>query len=44
MDCDERFSKAHQVAILHYEYAPEDEEPEGAVDSYELMHTEGLVS
>ncbi|KAG8324537.1 iron assimilation by reduction and transport [Homalodisca vitripennis] len=28
MDCDQRFTKAHQVAVLHYEGAPEREPKE----------------
>jgi hypothetical protein len=43
MDCDERFTKAHQVAVLHYDAAPEDEKPPGEV-SYEAAHRIGMVS
>jgi hypothetical protein len=43
MDCDERFTKAHQVAVLHYDAAPEDEEPPGEV-SYEATQRKGMVS
>jgi hypothetical protein len=43
MDCDERFTKAHQVAILHYVGAPANEEPSGDV-SYEEARRKGMVS
>lgn len=43
MDCDERFTKAHQVAVLHYDGAPLNEEPPGEV-RYEIPRREGLVS
>jgi len=43
MDCDERFTKAHQVAVLHYVGAPLNKEPPGEV-SYEEAHRKGLVS
>lgn len=41
MDCDERFTKAHQVAVLHYVGAPVNEEPPGDV-SYEEARRKGL--
>lgn len=41
MDCDERFTKAHQVAVLHYVGAPLNKEPPGEV-SYEEAHRKGL--
>ncbi|PSN35389.1 hypothetical protein C0J52_17819 [Blattella germanica] len=41
MDCDERFTMAYQVAVLHYDGAPELEEPPGEV-SYEAARREGL--
>ncbi|XP_045762877.1 laccase-4-like [Maniola jurtina] len=40
MDCDERFTKAKQVAVLHYEGAMETE-PAGD-PSWEELHNEGL--
>ncbi|KAG7296596.1 hypothetical protein JYU34_020406 [Plutella xylostella] len=40
MDCDERFTKAKQVAVLHYEGAME-EEPPGDL-TWEESHNEGL--
>ncbi|XP_013168843.1 PREDICTED: laccase-4-like [Papilio xuthus] len=40
MDCDERFTKAKQVAVLHYEGAS-DVEPEGD-PTWEELHNEGL--
>lgn len=40
MDCDERFTKAKQVAVLHYEGAIETE-PEGD-PTWEELHNEGL--
>ncbi|XP_059056219.1 uncharacterized protein LOC131850085 [Achroia grisella] len=40
MDCDERFTKAKQVAVLHYEGAME-VEPEGD-PTWEELHNEGL--
>ncbi|XP_053620154.1 uncharacterized protein LOC128680776 [Plodia interpunctella] len=40
MDCDERFTKAKQVAVLHYEGAMETE-PEGD-PTWEELHNEGL--
>jgi hypothetical protein len=43
MDCDERFTKAHQVAVLHYVGAPVNEEPPGEV-SYKEARRKGLVS
>jgi len=43
MDCDERFTKAHQVAVLHYVGAPLNKEPPGEV-SYEEARRKGLVS
>jgi hypothetical protein len=43
MDCDERFTKAHQVAVLHYDGAPENKEPPAEV-RYEIPRREGLVS
>lgn len=43
MDCDERFTSAYQVAILHYEGADEVDDPTGDV-SYESTAREGLVS
>jgi Multicopper oxidase. len=43
MDCDERFTKAHQVAVLHYVGAPPNKEPPGEV-SYEESRRKGLVS
>lgn len=42
MDCDERFTKARQVAVLHYDGAME-KEPEGD-PTWEESHQEGLVS
>lgn len=42
MDCDERFTKAHQVAILHYKGAP-NEEPTEPI-SYFGPKKSGLVS
>ncbi|XP_019874659.2 uncharacterized protein LOC109602679 [Aethina tumida] len=43
MDCDERFTSAHQVAVLHYKEADssESEFPEGD-PSYETSHNEGV--
>ena len=38
MDCDERFTKAYQVAVLRYEGAPE-KDPDGVV-SYERVSNE----
>ena len=43
MDCDERFTSAHQVAILHYDGASEFDEPLGEV-SYKAAYRQGLVS
>lgn len=43
MDCDERFTKAHQVATLQYIGASNTEYPNGDAD-YDLAHKEGLVS
>ncbi|KAL0274857.1 UNVERIFIED_CONTAM: hypothetical protein PYX00_002890 [Menopon gallinae] len=40
MDCDERFRSVFQVAILHYEGAPEDSDPSGEI-GYDIM-PEGL--
>ncbi|XP_049881247.1 uncharacterized protein LOC126377517 isoform X2 [Pectinophora gossypiella] len=40
MDCDERFTKAKQVAVLHYEGAMESE-PSGD-PTWEELHNEGL--
>ncbi|XP_068624063.1 uncharacterized protein [Battus philenor] len=40
MDCDERFTKAKQVAVLHYEGA-NDGEPSGD-PTWEELHNEGL--
>ncbi|XP_013191002.1 uncharacterized protein LOC106135292 [Amyelois transitella] len=40
MDCDERFTKAKQVAVLHYEGAME-REPDGD-PTWEELHNEGL--
>lgn len=40
MDCDERFTKAKQVAVLHYEGAME-KEPAGD-PTWEELHNEGL--
>lgn len=42
MDCDARFTKAHQVAVLHYDRAL-DEEPDLEI-GWELAAKEGLVS
>lgn len=42
MDCDERFTKAKQVAVLHYEGAME-VEPNGD-PTWEENHRDGLVS
>lgn len=42
MDCDSRFTKAHQVAVLHYDGASDDE-PDLEL-SWELNTKEGLVS
>lgn len=42
MDCDERFTSAHQVGILHYKGAELDVYPEGDPD-YESSHKEGMV-
>ena len=38
MDCDERFTKAYQIAVLRYEGAPE-KDPDGVV-SYERESNE----
>jgi hypothetical protein len=43
MDCDERFNKAHQVAVLHYDGAPVNKEPPEDV-RYEIPRREGMVS
>ncbi|CAG9122108.1 unnamed protein product [Plutella xylostella] len=40
MDCDDRFTKAKQVVVLHYEGAP-DEEPAGN-PTWEESHRDGL--
>lgn len=40
MDCDERFEKAHQVAILRYRRAP-DENPAG-IPAYDYQRVDGL--
>lgn len=42
MDGGEKFTKAHQVAVLHYEGAPEHEEPPGEVN-YEAAKRAGLA-
>lgn len=42
MDCDERFTKAFEVAILHYDGA-DDEEPEGIPTYDNTFHT-GIVN
>lgn len=42
MDCDERFTKAHQVAVLHYTGAPQ-QEPQAAV-GYNVHAKTKLVS
>ncbi|XP_069688622.1 uncharacterized protein [Periplaneta americana] len=42
MDCGEKFTQAHQVAVLHYEGAPEHEEPHGEV-SYKASKRTGLA-
>jgi len=42
MDCDERFTKAFEVAILHYDGAA-DEEPEGTPTYDNTFHT-GIVN
>lgn len=43
MDCGPNFTKAHQVAILRYDGAPTDSQPEKLV-SYENSNRIGLVS
>ncbi|XP_066994423.2 uncharacterized protein [Anabrus simplex] len=40
MDCDERFTSTHQVAVLHYKGASADEEPLGEVH-YNNSHRDG---
>lgn len=42
MDCDERFNKAHQLTILHYEGASY-QEPKGPV-GYNIHKKRDLVS
>lgn len=42
MDCDERFTKAFEVSILHYEGA-DDEEPKGVPTYDNTLHT-GIVN
>lgn len=41
MDCDERFTSSFQMAVLHYQGAPE-EDPKGDKPSYNLLR-EGLI-
>lgn len=42
MDCDERFTKAFEVSILHYDGA-NDEEPEGTPTYDNTLHS-GIVN
>jgi len=42
MDCDERFTKAFEVAILHYDGA-DDNEPEG-IPTYDNSLYSGIVN
>lgn len=42
MDCDERFTKAFEVSILHYDGAGDDE-PEG-IPTYDNTHHPGIVN
>lgn len=43
MDCDKRFTSAHQVAILHYTGANVDAYPTNETN-YENSHKQGMVS
>lgn len=43
MDCDARFTNAHQVAVLHYEGAQVDAYPKGE-PNYSSSHKDGIVS
>ncbi|GAB6019581.1 hypothetical protein CHUAL_001150 [Chamberlinius hualienensis] len=36
LDCDERFTKATQVAVLHYNGAPDDHDPQGPTDYFQM--------
>lgn len=45
MDCDERFTRAHQVAVLEYDgsNATRNDYPDGKL-TYENAHKDGLVN
>lgn len=46
MDCDERFTKAYQTAILEYKGATGENigYPEGELPNWDSSHREGVVS
>lgn len=46
MDCDERFTKAYQMAVLEYKglNVSEDSYPAGPIPNWDNSHKDGIVS
>ncbi|XP_017770706.1 PREDICTED: laccase-2-like isoform X2 [Nicrophorus vespilloides] len=42
MDCDDRFTSTHQVAVLQYEGASKTDFPDGPIPNYQDSHNDGL--